>query len=993
MQAVHRPVNMDLIETPPHIPGPINGNPYAVVNQAMKMKCRADEEHAARDNDYPGETKMAKYNGDNNVFQFPVVIGEKQLREEDRKAAMDELLGNLGVERNGDRNTTVTITTQVTKTNPQPPQRQSSFKATEKIIMKKGSQAPMAPSSPRQSFEVPLVQTAPNEDPNLYYASHYAASQPGKVKAKLHIDPHSGGQISPTASPELISNRKMLMDVIEGDSGDDLDATTEPEVTEVRKVDSDTESEEEISFHESPTLPRRGNVAAKVQFLSKSVAFSPPPDAEEQNKRKNTSVPLIGLTHLGATDVTDRIAKHNEKSLAAGQVMATANMVLYSSKQPPKKVVEYNPDAHDHREEEVEDFRTAPVLRHHQEGWNKVETNESDTSDVHSDQAIEEDFPPPPPPATPPPVVQTIKLGQQAEFRLNIQLSSVGKLEPVRESQDPSDSGCETSTPLSPPPGIKVDEPAIQKRHVQVEESVDDALLEELFRNDSSKEIQPLQTQNSSESSSLIRGQSNEVSTPVRYFATSTPVATVSKRPDSEERRYRDEDEAAGYSRIEDIKPGKGKEEVSEMKDVKQNGMTDEEFLNSYKVIPEKPMEEEISPVPSPTTSPNETLKKTKLSAAERGPAVLNELINGIRTMKQEMSYKAKEQSESSDVFPTSPSSDKSSSSLSPTSTLSRGKRRHRKASDKGYGSTNSSLSDAELFVEIPKNPSVKFDKDTSAFWYKPHITREQAIALLQDKPPGTFVIRDSQSYTGAFGLAVKVEVPPMHVIQNQNKDFDHIDPSEFVRHLLIESTPKGVHLKDCKDEPMFGSLAAFVYQHSLTEISLPCKLVLPTKDLTVGTLKITDRQETETQLLAQGAACNVAYLGSFNVESLSGPAALKYAVAKIEPGRKNKEHEPVLVNFKVNKQGITLTDNDRKLFFRKHYPLKNVLYWGTDPDDTRWDLTEYGGGNLARSFVFVSRKTDSDGNECHLFAEMDPKQPASTVVDVITKIITNVSQ
>lgn len=33
----------------------------------------------------------------------------------------------------------------------------------------------------------------------------------------------------------------------------------------------------------------------------------------------------------------------------------------------------------------------------------------------------------------------------------------------------------------------------------------------------------------------------------------------------------------------------------------------------------------------------------------------------------------------------------------------------------------------------------------------------------------------------------------------------DDIDPSEFVRHLLIESTPKGVHLKDCKDEPMFG--------------------------------------------------------------------------------------------------------------------------------------------------------------------------------------------
>ena len=81
-----------------------------------------------------------------------------------------------------------------------------------------------------------------------------------------------------------------------------------------------------------------------------------------------------------------------------------------------------------------EDFRTAPVLRHHQEGWSKVETNDSDTSDVHSDQAIEEDFPPPPPPLTPTlPVIQTIKLGEQAEFRLNVHTSSGAKLEPVHE--------------------------------------------------------------------------------------------------------------------------------------------------------------------------------------------------------------------------------------------------------------------------------------------------------------------------------------------------------------------------------------------------------------------------------------------------------------------------------------------------------------------------------------------------------------------------------
>lgn len=62
-------------------------------------------------------------------------------------------------------------------------------------------------------------------------------------------------------------------------------------------------------------------------------------------------------------------------------------------------------------------------------------------------------------------------------------------------SQDPTDSGCETSTPLSPSPGVRVEEPAIQKRLVAVEESVDDALLEELFQNDSAEEFRPLQTQ------------------------------------------------------------------------------------------------------------------------------------------------------------------------------------------------------------------------------------------------------------------------------------------------------------------------------------------------------------------------------------------------------------------------------------------------------------------------------------------------------------------
>ena len=40
------------------------------------------------------------------------------------------------------------------------------------------------------------------------------------------------------------------------------------------------------------------------------------------------------------------------------------------------------------------------------------------------------------------------------------------------------------------------------------------------------------------------------------------------------------------------------------------------------------------------------------------------------------------------------------------------------------------------------------------------------AINFLKNAGPGTFVIRDSQSFPGAFGLAVKVMVPPAHAIK-----------------------------------------------------------------------------------------------------------------------------------------------------------------------------------------------------------------------------------
>ena len=75
------------------------------------------------------------------------------------------------------------------------------------------------------------------------------------------------------------------------------------------------------------------------------------------------------------------------------------------------------------------------------------------------------------------------------------------------------------------------------------------------------------------------------------------------------------------------------------------------------------------------------------------------------------------------------------------------------------------------------------------------------AINMLKDQSPGTFIVRDSNSFPGAFGLALKVATPPPHVAGKNTSD----PSSELVRHFLIEPTSKGVRIKGCSNEPVFG--------------------------------------------------------------------------------------------------------------------------------------------------------------------------------------------
>uniref|UniRef100_A0A6Q2XTA9 Tensin 1 n=1 Tax=Esox lucius TaxID=8010 RepID=A0A6Q2XTA9_ESOLU len=299
--------------------------------------------------------------------------------------------------------------------------------------------------------------------------------------------------------------------------------------------------------------------------------------------------------------------------------------------------------------------------------------------------------------------------------------------------------------------------------------------------------------------------------------------------------------------------------------------------------------------------------------------------------------------------------------------------------------SGSNTLTDLSKFSIYDQSPdirlNVKFVQDTSKFWYKPDISREQAISLLKDREPGAFVIRDSHSFRGAYGLAMKVACPPPTA--QANKKVGDIT-SELVRHFLIETSPKGVRLKGCPNEPYFGCLSALVYQHSMTPLALPCKLMIPTKDPNEEAQELATPTDTVADLVKQGAACNVLYINSVDMESLTGPQAIAKAIS--ETLAVNPLPAATTVHFKVSSQGITLTDSQRKIFFRRHYPINSVTYCDIDPQDRKWSKE---GGGTAKLFGFVARKQGSTtDNVTHLFAELDLDQPASAIVSFVSKVM-----
>ena len=105
---------------------------------------------------------------------------------------------------------------------------------------------------------------------------------------------------------------------------------------------------------------------------------------------------------------------------------------------------------------------------------------------------------------------------------------------------------------------------------------------------------------------------------------------------------------------------------------------------------------------------------------------------------------------------------------------------------------------------------SVDLVRQARDSWYRPNMSRDLAINTLKTAPFGSFLIRDSTSFTGGFGLALRVERLTDKILKNVKNGADMM--AEHVRHYLIETIGMGngkcgYQLKGSLDEPIYTSL------------------------------------------------------------------------------------------------------------------------------------------------------------------------------------------
>jgi len=241
---------------------------------------------------------------------------------------------------------------------------------------------------------------------------------------------------------------------------------------------------------------------------------------------------------------------------------------------------------------------------------------------------------------------------------------------------------------------------------------------------------------------------------------------------------------------------------------------------------------------------------------------------------------------------------------------------------DNTVRNTNSRETDKRIYSEM-------INASTSEkFWYKPKMSRDKAIQLLKNATPGDFIVRDSKSYQGSYGLCVRVErhQVPRSVLDSLPPNSD--ESCQLVRHFLIEGSQKGVKVAGSDREPNFASLAALIHQHCHTPLSLPIKLNIPQYDITTTdpNNKQTNKQNNHNSI--DQISTTLYYLHETDTEMLTGEAAIERCYEVYKSSSSNSS-SGCSIHVKASSEGLLLTDSKLTKFFRKHYSSDSISYCG----------------------------------------------------------------
>ena len=111
----------------------------------------------------------------------------------------------------------------------------------------------------------------------------------------------------------------------------------------------------------------------------------------------------------------------------------------------------------------------------------------------------------------------------------------------------------------------------------------------------------------------------------------------------------------------------------------------------------------------------------------------------------------------------------------------------------------------------------------------------------------------------------------------------------------------------------------------------------------------------------------------------LTGDAAILRTFA--EYSRLTEAPGDCIVQIKATAEGLTITDRQRKRFFRKHFPAETVSHCGLEPNRKSVKI----GNQKLRVFGFVAKRSSS--NVAILLTEKD-KNSLDELIQFVNKVI-----